>query len=42
MIDLRCMSFTGKGTSEIVVAGCQPAMLRIDVEKGTITEKVRA
>lgn len=38
MLDLRCMSFTGKGTDELVVAGCQPQMYRIDVEKGTLLE----
>ena len=38
MIDLRCMSFMGKGTDELVVAGCQPQIFRIDVEKGTLLE----
>ena len=38
MVDLRCMSFTGKGFDEVVVAGCQRQMYRIDLEKGTITE----
>jgi PAB-dependent poly(A)-specific ribonuclease subunit 2 len=38
MENLRCMSFTGKGTDEIVVAGCQKQLYRIDVEKGTVTE----
>jgi len=38
MIDLRCMSFSGKGMDELVVAGCQPQMYRIDVEKGTMLE----
>jgi PAB-dependent poly(A)-specific ribonuclease subunit 2 len=34
------MSFTGKlsSTQEIVVAGCQQQLYRIDVDKGTITE----
>ncbi|KAK3678608.1 poly(A)-specific ribonuclease [Recurvomyces mirabilis] len=43
MVDLRCMSFTGKlsSTSEIVVAGCQQQMYRIDVEKGTVTETMK-
>ncbi|KAF2453731.1 PAB-dependent poly(A)-specific ribonuclease subunit PAN2 [Lineolata rhizophorae] len=36
--DLRCMSFTSKGTHEVLVAGGQDTMVRIDVEKGTITE----
>lgn len=35
------MSFTSKGVHEVLVAGCQDTMFRIDVEKGTITETVR-
>ena len=38
MIDLRCMSFTSPAASEILVAGCQRQMYRIDVEKGIVTE----
>ncbi|PSK54749.1 hypothetical protein B9Z65_3838 [Elsinoe australis] len=38
MTDLRCMTFTTKGTSEILVAGCQSQMFRIDVEKGVVAE----
>ncbi|KAK5113219.1 hypothetical protein LTR62_003555 [Meristemomyces frigidus] len=40
MLDLRCMCFTGKLPSarEIVVAGCQRQMYRIDVEKGCVVE----
>ncbi|WPG98468.1 pab-dependent poly(a)-specific ribonuclease subunit pan2 [Acrodontium crateriforme] len=38
MVDLRCMSFMGRGTDEVVVAGCQRQMYRIDVEKGTVIE----
>ena len=41
MKDLRCMSFTCKGTSEILVAGCQDLMFQIDVEKGRIIEEVK-
>ena len=38
MQDLRCMAFTGRGSvsEEIVVAGCQQQMYRINFEKGTI------
>ncbi|KAF2020982.1 PAB-dependent poly(A)-specific ribonuclease subunit PAN2 [Aaosphaeria arxii CBS 175.79] len=36
--DLKCMNFTSKGTREILVAGCQENMFKIDVEKGTITD----
>ncbi|KAF2858667.1 hypothetical protein K470DRAFT_259573 [Piedraia hortae CBS 480.64] len=38
MADLQCMAFTAKGTSEIVAAGCQPTMYRIDVVRGVIKE----
>ena len=35
------MNFTSKGTREILVAGCQGKMFKIDVEKGAIVETVR-
>ena len=38
MIDLRCISFTSPSGTELVVAGCQHQMYRVDVEKGTIIE----
>ncbi|EMC99672.1 hypothetical protein BAUCODRAFT_119247 [Baudoinia panamericana UAMH 10762] len=40
MVDLRCMSFTGRASrdDEIVVAGCQQQLYRIDVEKGLVIE----
>jgi PAB-dependent poly(A)-specific ribonuclease subunit 2 len=41
MKDLRCMSFTSKGNSEILVAGLQDQMFTIDVEKGTVTKQVQ-
>lgn len=40
MKELRCMSYTSKGTSEILVAGWQDQMFIIDVEKGTITKQI--
>ncbi|RKF78846.1 PAN2-PAN3 deadenylation complex catalytic subunit PAN2 [Golovinomyces cichoracearum] len=40
MIDLRCMSYTFKGSAEILVAGHQHQMYTIDVEKGLITKKI--
>lgn len=40
MYDLRCMSFLGKDNSEILVAGCQNTMFKIDVEKGRVLEEV--
>ncbi|CAG8983942.1 hypothetical protein HYALB_00006910 [Hymenoscyphus albidus] len=40
MKDLRCMTFTSKGTSAILVAGLQDQMFIIDVDKGTITKQI--
>lgn len=40
MKDLRCMSFTSKGTGEILVAGMHDQMFVIDVHRGEITKKV--
>ncbi|KAH7319699.1 ubiquitin carboxyl-terminal hydrolase-domain-containing protein [Stachybotrys elegans] len=40
MKDLRCMSFTSKGTAEIIVAGLQDVMLVIDVSKGEVVKEV--
>lgn len=40
MKDLRCMSFTSKGTSEILVAGVQDQMFTIDVNRGEISKTV--
>jgi PAB-dependent poly(A)-specific ribonuclease subunit 2 len=34
------MNFTSKGTREILVAGCQDKMFKVDVEKGTIVDAV--
>lgn len=34
------MNFTSKGTREILVAGCQDEMFKIDVDKGTVTDTV--
>ncbi|KAF2874290.1 ubiquitin carboxyl-terminal hydrolase-domain-containing protein [Massariosphaeria phaeospora] len=36
------MNFTSKGTREILVAGCQEHMFKIDVERGTITDTLVA
>ncbi|RYO75169.1 hypothetical protein DL764_010563 [Monosporascus ibericus] len=40
MKDLRCMSFTSKGTAEILVAGEQDKMFVIDVHKGEVTKQL--
>jgi hypothetical protein len=39
--DLRCMSFTAKGDREILVAGVQDHMFKVDMEKGAVSETVR-
>ncbi|PKY03306.1 putative PAB-dependent poly(A)-specific ribonuclease subunit [Aspergillus campestris IBT 28561] len=39
MVDLRCMSFTAQ-LNRIIVAGCQKAMFTIDIDKGTIVDKL--
>ncbi len=36
------MNFTSKGTREILLAGCQEHMFKVDVEKGVITDTVSA
>jgi len=41
MVDLRCMSFTSKGTSEILAAGLQESMFVIDLAKGQVVKQVR-
>ncbi|KAL8676227.1 MAG: hypothetical protein Q9186_007241, partial [Xanthomendoza sp. 1 TL-2023] len=40
MTDLKCMSFLGKHSSEILVAGCQSTMYKIDVDKGVIVKEL--
>lgn len=41
MKELRCMSFTSRGTAEILVAGEQDKMFVIDVNRGEVTKEVR-
>ena len=41
MRELRCMTYTSNGTSEILVAGSQDTMFVIDVIKGEIVRQVR-
>ena len=40
MKELRCMTFTSRGTSEILVAGEQDKMFIIDLVKGEIIKQV--
>lgn len=42
MKDLRCMSFTSKGTAEILIAGLQDNMLVVDLIKGEVVKQVRS
>jgi hypothetical protein len=35
------MNFTSKGTREILIAGCQEQMFKVDVEKGVVVDTVR-
>ncbi|KAJ6160880.1 Peptidase C19 ubiquitin carboxyl-terminal hydrolase 2 [Penicillium chermesinum] len=39
MEDLRCMSFTAQ-TNRILVAGCQRQMFTVDIDKGSIVDKL--
>ncbi|MCJ1423563.1 poly(A)-specific ribonuclease [Sticta canariensis] len=40
MTNLCCMSFLGKESSEILVAGCQNIMYKIDVERGQVMQEI--
>jgi len=40
MTELSCMTFLRKDESQILVAGCQQLMYKIDVEKGLVDKKV--
>ena len=39
--ELQCMSFTARGTNELLVAGIQDQMFKVDVETGQIIDIVR-
>ena len=36
------MCFLSRGTSELLVAGCQGKMFKVDVEKGEVISTVRS
>lgn len=40
--ELQCMSFTSKDATEVLVAGMQSTMFRIDMEKGALLEIIPA
>ncbi|KAH0559633.1 hypothetical protein GP486_003846 [Trichoglossum hirsutum] len=40
MKDLRCMSYTSKGNSEVLVAGMQSTMFTVDVDRGQVTREI--
>ncbi|GAO46990.1 hypothetical protein G7K_1204-t1 [Saitoella complicata NRRL Y-17804] len=37
--DLQCMTYTGRGASEILVAGMQNDMLVVNIDRGTVIQK---
>lgn len=37
---LQCMCFLDKDASEILVAGCQSDMYKVDIDKGIIVKQV--
>lgn len=39
MVELRCMSFLGKDTGMILVAGCQNVMYKVDVLSGQLVQQ---
>jgi PAB-dependent poly(A)-specific ribonuclease subunit 2 len=42
MKELRCMSYTAKDNTQLLVAGLQNQMFLIDVEKGNIQKQARS
>ncbi|KAK9240841.1 ubiquitin carboxyl-terminal hydrolase-domain-containing protein [Lipomyces kononenkoae] len=40
MKDLTCMTYSSRGTSEVVVAGQNPGLLRVNVDRGSIINEV--
>ena len=42
MQELCCMCFLGRGNEEILVAGRQDRMYKVDVMSGRVVEEVRA
>ena len=40
MKDLQCMSFVGKDLGNVIAAGRQNIMVRVDVEKGRVLDRV--
>ncbi|KAK6354956.1 poly(A)-specific ribonuclease [Orbilia brochopaga] len=40
MFDLRCMSYTSKGTSEVIAGGIQKSLLTINLDRGTVINEI--
>ncbi|EPS41531.1 hypothetical protein H072_4574 [Dactylellina haptotyla CBS 200.50] len=40
MFDLRCMSYTSKGTSEVIAGGIQRSLLTINLDRGTVINEL--
>ncbi|KAK9467389.1 ubiquitin carboxyl-terminal hydrolase-domain-containing protein [Lipomyces arxii] len=38
--DLTCMSYTSRGTSEVVVAGSNPGLIKVNIDRGSIIAEV--
>ncbi|KAK4983206.1 poly(A)-specific ribonuclease [Elasticomyces elasticus] len=41
-LNLQCMAFTSKGVQEVLIAGLQSQMFKVDVEKGVVTDTIEA
>ncbi|PHH66549.1 hypothetical protein CDD81_7024 [Ophiocordyceps australis] len=41
MTDMRCMGFTSKGTTEVLVAGLQDKLLLVDLNKGEVVKQLK-
>lgn len=41
-VDLRCCCIVGKGSAELLVAGCQSTMFKVDIDKGQVLETLQS
>lgn len=39
-MDLQCMTFISRASSNILVGGLQPSMLTINIERGSVVDKL--
>ena len=40
MTNLTCMSYTNRGTSELLVGGLQKTMVTVNLDRGTVISEV--